>query len=189
MEFYIGQTFDGMYPPEAAAWCNANNAHIEKINGVRTIVENAKPVITHDDLIAFVTAESEKIAYGGIYVLKDDKEYLFSTTTENITLCNGLATAMTTMPDDAVVSWEVLDNGVPVMLPITKAEFTGGFSFGTGMIVQAFAVKGHFNSEQGKFTDEQMQNEEFIAQFKAELLQTLETIPRRYSLDALAAIQ
>jgi hypothetical protein len=43
MEFYIGQTFGGMYPPEAAAWCNANNAHIEKINGVRTIVENPPP--------------------------------------------------------------------------------------------------------------------------------------------------
>lgn len=43
MEFYIEQTFDGAYPPEAAEWCNANNAHIEKINGVRTIVENPQP--------------------------------------------------------------------------------------------------------------------------------------------------
>lgn len=43
MSFYIGQTFDGMYPPEAAAWCNANNAHIEKVNGVRTIVANPPP--------------------------------------------------------------------------------------------------------------------------------------------------
>lgn len=40
MEFYIGQTFTGKYPPEAAAWCNKNNAHIEKRNGVYTIVEN-----------------------------------------------------------------------------------------------------------------------------------------------------
>jgi hypothetical protein len=43
MEFYIGQTFDGMYPPEAAAWCNKNNAHIEKVDGVRKIVENPPP--------------------------------------------------------------------------------------------------------------------------------------------------
>jgi hypothetical protein len=40
MEFYIGQTFDKPAPPEAAAWCNEHNAHIEKINGVRTIVKN-----------------------------------------------------------------------------------------------------------------------------------------------------
>ena len=43
MEFYIGQTFEGAYPPAAASWCNKHNAHIEKINGVRTIVENPKP--------------------------------------------------------------------------------------------------------------------------------------------------
>jgi archaellum component FlaC len=27
-EFYIGQIFDGVYPPEAAIWCNLNNARI-----------------------------------------------------------------------------------------------------------------------------------------------------------------
>lgn len=30
MEFYIGQVFDGEYPPEAAEWCNGNNALIEE---------------------------------------------------------------------------------------------------------------------------------------------------------------
>lgn len=34
-EFYIGQIFDGKYPPMAAVWCNANNAYIEKIDGNR----------------------------------------------------------------------------------------------------------------------------------------------------------
>ena len=43
MEFYIGQTFEGNYPPEAAAWCNKNNCHIEKVDGIRTIVENPAP--------------------------------------------------------------------------------------------------------------------------------------------------
>lgn len=43
MEFYIGQTFDGKYPPGAAVWCNQNNAHIEKSNGVYVIVENPAP--------------------------------------------------------------------------------------------------------------------------------------------------
>lgn len=30
-EFYIGQIFDGVYPPMAAVWCNANNAFIDVI--------------------------------------------------------------------------------------------------------------------------------------------------------------
>lgn len=31
MEYYIGQIFDGIYPPEAAIWCNKNNAYIEDL--------------------------------------------------------------------------------------------------------------------------------------------------------------
>ena len=30
-DFYIGQIFDGIYPPEAAEWCNENNALIAEI--------------------------------------------------------------------------------------------------------------------------------------------------------------
>jgi hypothetical protein len=32
MEFEIGQKFTGIYPPEAASWCNANNAMIVKLD-------------------------------------------------------------------------------------------------------------------------------------------------------------
>ena len=31
MEFNIGQSFEGKYPPEAAVWCNTHNAYIQKI--------------------------------------------------------------------------------------------------------------------------------------------------------------
>jgi hypothetical protein len=32
MEFKIGDKFTGTYPPEAAIWCNANNAMIVKLD-------------------------------------------------------------------------------------------------------------------------------------------------------------
>ena len=41
MNYKIGQTFKETYPPEAAVWCNANNAHIEKQGGQYIIVANA----------------------------------------------------------------------------------------------------------------------------------------------------
>ena len=41
MNYKIGQVFDGIYPPEAAVWCNLNNAHIELVGDNFTIVENA----------------------------------------------------------------------------------------------------------------------------------------------------
>lgn len=34
-EYYIGQIFEGKYPPEAAIWCNANNAYIDVIGDHR----------------------------------------------------------------------------------------------------------------------------------------------------------
>jgi len=48
MEFQIGQTFHGLYPPEAADWCNANNAYIRHVDNdddgyVFVIVENPPP--------------------------------------------------------------------------------------------------------------------------------------------------
>ena len=39
-KFKIGQTFKETYPPEAAVWCNANNAHIESKDGQYVIVAN-----------------------------------------------------------------------------------------------------------------------------------------------------
>ena len=36
-QFYIGMIFQDICPPQAAKWCDDNNAHIEKIDGVRTI--------------------------------------------------------------------------------------------------------------------------------------------------------
>ena len=31
MDYYIGQIFDGMYPPEASVWCNENGAMLVEI--------------------------------------------------------------------------------------------------------------------------------------------------------------
>lgn len=39
--FEIGQIVNEENYTEAAIWCNANNAHIEVLDGVYTIVENA----------------------------------------------------------------------------------------------------------------------------------------------------
>lgn len=49
MDFKIGQKFYGVYPVEAAVWCNENNAHIEEITGGYKIVANYE--ITEKELI------------------------------------------------------------------------------------------------------------------------------------------
>jgi hypothetical protein len=50
MEFYIGQIFEGAYPPEAALWCNSNNAHIEDTGRTKEItVEEEYTVIVEEE--------------------------------------------------------------------------------------------------------------------------------------------
>lgn len=47
-EFYIGQTFETTYPVEAAIWSNENNATIDIVDGVYTIVEI--PSMTQEEI-------------------------------------------------------------------------------------------------------------------------------------------
>ena len=59
MKFKIGQTFKGTYPPEAAVWCNTNNAHIEAKDGQYIIVDNPPiPKPTIEEQVAKLEAET-----------------------------------------------------------------------------------------------------------------------------------
>lgn len=42
-EFYIGKIFDGIYPPEAAIWCNSHNAYIDVIGDHRYQIKAIPP--------------------------------------------------------------------------------------------------------------------------------------------------
>lgn len=44
-EFYIGQIFEGRYPPEAAIWCNMNNAFIDIIEEGKYEIKEVKPYV------------------------------------------------------------------------------------------------------------------------------------------------
>lgn len=65
--FFIGQIFEGQYPPAAAVWCNNNRAYIDVI-GTRKYVIKAvpePPVPTREDIeharAARYTAEADPI--------------------------------------------------------------------------------------------------------------------------------
>lgn len=187
-EFYIGQIFEGKYPPEAAAWCNSNDAHIEEITkeGAEqrefTIVENVKPIPTKAELTAFISAEADKIAYGGFTIIANGQEYLFKTTTDNITRCNSVLAMYEVLPDDTVIPWEVWQGDTPAMLPVNKTQFKQCFAFGANMIISVETVKGTLNAEIQSFTDEQLADSDNIAEFKARATATLEAVPRVYDM-------
>lgn len=62
MTFTIGQIFENVYPPEAAQWCNENNAYIEEIekqNGVRRFRIVGIPEPTAEELAAQELAQAK----------------------------------------------------------------------------------------------------------------------------------
>lgn len=166
MKFYIGQIFSNEYPPQAAVWCNGNNAHIEKNGSIYTIVENPKYVPTKAELTTFVSEEADKVASGGFTIVQGEEKYLFKTTTDNITRCNAVLAMFQVLPADTVIPWEVWQGDVPTMLSVNAEQFKACFAFGSQMIIQVEAIKGSINAEIQNLTDEQLANEEFINAFK-----------------------
>lgn len=60
--FELNQIFENTYPPEAAQWCNSNNAFIEEIealNGVRRFQVKAIPEPTPEELEAQALAQAK----------------------------------------------------------------------------------------------------------------------------------
>lgn len=182
MNFYINQTFEGTYPPEAAVWCNKNNAHIEKVNGVYTIVENAKPIPTKPELTAFVSAEADKVASGGFTIVQGEEKYLFKTTTDNITRCNSVLAMFQVLPADTVIPWEVWQGDVPTMLSVNAEQFKACFAFGSQMIISVESVKGAINAEVQNLTDEQLADEGYVTAFKENAVMQLNAVNTVFEL-------
>lgn len=76
MDFYIGQIFEGMYPPEAAVWCNAvDEAYIKEIEpkgNVRRFQIVKPPEPTAEEIATKVRRErNRRIAETDWYMMPD----------------------------------------------------------------------------------------------------------------------
>ncbi len=70
MDFYIGQIFTDIYPPEAAVWANANNAMIQKTDENYQIVAIAAPTLeeTQENKITEIKTAFETVTSSGYVV-------------------------------------------------------------------------------------------------------------------------
>lgn len=71
MNFEIGQIFEGVYPPEAALWCNTRgDCSIQQVDGKYQIVEN--PPVSVGDLAENVRSERDRrLAETDWYMMPD----------------------------------------------------------------------------------------------------------------------
>lgn len=140
--------------------------------------------VTKAELTAFVSAEADKIAYGGITIIANGQEYLFKTTTDNITRCNSVLAMFEVLPDDTVIPWEVWQGDVPTMLPVNKDQFKQCFAFGSQMIISVETVKGALNAEVQNLTDEQLADPDYVMAFKENAVIQLAQVNTVFKLDA-----
>jgi hypothetical protein len=64
MEFYIGQTFEGTYPPEMAMWCDKNNAHIKYTGETKEIAVQEEYTVIVDEVREYTVEEEQVNEYG-----------------------------------------------------------------------------------------------------------------------------
>lgn len=191
LEFYIGQIFENEFPPEATIWCGENNATIKEIteDGAEIrkfqIVEIPKYIPTKAELTKFVSAEADKVAYGGFTIIQGENQYLFKTTTDNITRCNAVLAMFQVLPADTVIPWEVWQGDVPTMLSVNAEQFKACFAFGSQMIIQVEAIKGSINAEIQKLTDEQLADEKYITAFKENAVTQLNSVNTVFDLTSI----
>lgn len=140
-------------------------------------------VTTKAELTEFVSAEADKVAYGGITIIANEQEFLFKTTTDNITRCNSVLAMYEVLPDDTVIPWEVWQGDTPVMLPVDKAQFKQCFAFGASMIIEVETAKGMINANVQKLTDEQLANQDYVRMFKENTVIQLSQINTIFKLD------
>ena len=67
MNFTIGQIFKGVYPPEAAIWCNQNNAFIEQLSDgtymINAVPERSLDEVKQDKLTEIAIAYETVLSY------------------------------------------------------------------------------------------------------------------------------
>jgi hypothetical protein len=141
-----------------------------------------KKVATKAELTAFVSAEADKVASGGFTIVQGENQYLFKTTTENITRCNSVLAMFQVLPADTVIPWEVWQGDVPTMLSVNAEQFKACFAFGSQMIINVESVKGAINAEIQNLTDEQLADNEYITAFKENAVVQLNSVNTVFEL-------
>lgn len=115
MSFYIGQTFEGKYPPEVAVWCNQNNCRIKKDGNLRIIEAIPEPTPEELEAQALEQAKAERAAE--VEALTVEVEGMVFDADE--TSQARMAVAASSMTDDETNVWVLADNTI---VQVTKAQ-------------------------------------------------------------------
>ena len=116
-EYYIGQIFTGMYPTDAADWCNNNNAYIDEIDpesGNRRFEIIAVPEETAQERKARFLNDFFKVSLGDLgagYYRKKPKGY--QSAIESINTAQIMCSKMNGLPEGILIFYRQPDFSKP----------------------------------------------------------------------------
>ena len=116
----VGQIFDGIYPPEAAQWCNENKCYIteiESFEGVRRFIINAIPEPSEEEIAAaeLIQAKEERAEYVSKIVVEVDGMLFDGDETSQ----DRMARSIIALNDGETVQWVLADNTIA---QVTRAQ-------------------------------------------------------------------
>jgi hypothetical protein len=111
--FTVGQIFDGIYPPEAAQWCNENKCYITEIEpfeGVRRFMIEATPEPSEEEIAAaeLIKAKEERAEYVSKIVVEVDGMLFDGDETSQ----DRMARSIVALNDEETVQWVLADNTI-----------------------------------------------------------------------------
>lgn len=144
-EFYLGQIFDGIYPPAAAKWCNdgRNLYHIDEIDpdpetGEKRyqIVENVPYEPTEEELAQIEAAEAEyraksieQLEMMRTLALDDDKAVMLSASLPSWTADTDYEDGDYVVMDGAIYRCTEAHNSNEAMVATLALDEDGGQSY------------------------------------------------------------
>ena len=167
MEFSIGQSFEGKYPPEAAVWCNGHNAYIKADGNSYTIVAIPEP-----DLPELKATKLNEI---------------------NALYQQAIATLTPTYPDDERLTFDkqeqearawLADNSTPT--PFVDALSAGRQMDKAELVSRIIAKADAFAVASGSLTGQRQRYEDMLD--VAETADAVASIVPQYSLPGAEAI-
>lgn len=115
-EYYIGQIFEEMYPPEAAEWCNNNQAYIDEIeplNEVRRFeIKAVIPPTPEEYETQFKKSFFQIPSYG--WYRKVPKGY--SSAVESLNTAFNIVSILGKLPENTLIFYETPDFSDPTTL-------------------------------------------------------------------------
>ena len=145
MTFNVGQVFQGKYPPEAAIWCNNNNAYIKEVDGGYQIIGIPEPTL--DEIKAKkweeIKAERDKAEQSGCPYMGS----VLDSDSLSVQRINTAVQAAQVVGDKFEVDWTMQDNSVVHMTYVDVLGMPAALAiFSNQLHVKARLLREQINS-------------------------------------------